>query len=566
MATLVLYDSLNNKMAFNLVNANLQLIKDGSQNQNYNYGECNTSWYQNLLWKCGVYSHDYVDGILYHMRQYCPIANFDIVNGTIGGFTASELISRGYMTAGTSKTFYLNSAKTDYIQMTIGTVVTGLFGETAYNNLQMVIRLNGTNYTVTTMNTSTTNHVNIGLSFGTYNGVTGIYPFVETEYKFANNNRSVNLCFGNTPFANVISGLYNYANYKPDNIPVTPSSGNIGGIDDIGQLEGDVIGLPTDPDETISGTLAHGFLNIYSPSDSQLRAFGGLLWTNAFNVKWYDLDSISNLVLNAVSDPIDFIVGLFMLPITPTTTGSSGIYLGGINANTVTAPRISKQFKTISFGSIDIEELYGNYLDYSNSRISIYLPYIGTADIDVQEINGGKITLEYKIDCFTGACVANVNCKKVTVTPWGDSYLNDTTHSYSGNVAIQLPISAGSFDTMLQGLVNIGLGLGTNTPAVAMQGMTQGINGFGGDVTTRGSLSSNTGKLCYQTPYLMFTRPVECRPANLGSLHGFSAGVGGTLSAFKGYVECSDVKLDGVTATESELNEIESLLKSGVYV
>lgn len=331
-------------------------------------------------------------------------------------------------------------------------------------------------------------------------------------------------------------------------------------------FEGDDIELPTAPDETVSGVLASGFLNIYKPSDQQLRDFGGALWTNAFNVKWTDIDSVSNLVLNAVSNPIDFIIGLFMLPVTPDSGNASGIFLGGINVNTISAPRVTSQYKTIDFGTINIDELYANYLDYSNSRVSIYLPYVGTADIDVQEINGGSIHLQYIVDCFTGACVANVQCVKITPSPWGIAYTNKTVHSYSGNMAIQLPISAGSFDTLTQGLINVGLGLGSNTPAIAMTGAKDVMQGFAGDVTTRGSLSSNTGKLGYQTPYLMFTRPIESRPANLGELHGYSAGVGGILSQFTGYVECSDVKLDGVTATDNELNEIESILKSGVYV
>lgn len=347
--------------------------------------------------------------------------------------------------------------------------------------------------------------------------------------------------------------------------PIPSQLNGIGGEGDY-EFQGDTIETPDAPDETVSGVLASGFLNIYNPSAADLRAFGGALWTNAFNVKWFDVDSVANLVLNAVSDPIDFIVGLFMLPVTPTTSGSSGIYLGGINVNTIDAPKVSKQYMTINFGTLTIPELYGNYLDYSNSRISIYLPYIGFADIDVQEVNGGAIDLTYIVDCFTGACVANVHCLKITSTPWGDSYKNETVHSYSGNMAIQLPISAGSFDTITQGLINVGLGLGTNTPAIAMTGAKDVIQGFSGDVTTRGSLSSNTGKLGYQTPYLMFTRPIESRPANLGALHGYSAGVGGKLSQFTGYIECNDVKLDGVTATDSELNEIESILKSGVYV
>lgn len=329
---------------------------------------------------------------------------------------------------------------------------------------------------------------------------------------------------------------------------------------------GDSIDMPTAPDETVSGVLASGFLNIYSPSASQLQSFGGALWTNLFNTKWYDLDSVANLVLNAVSDPINFIVGLFMLPVTPATSAGDGINLGGIKVNTVTAPKVAQQFKTISFGTLNIEELYGNYLDYSHSQLSIYMPYIGVADIDVQEVNGGSVELQYIIDCFTGACVANVKCTKVTKTPWGVAYSNSTVHSYTGNVAIQLPISAGSFDTVLSGLINVGLGLGMNQPAKALQGVGDMINGMAGDVTTRGSLSSNTGKCCYQTPYLMFTRPIEVRPKNLGNVHGYSAGAGGTLGSFKGYVECTDIKLDGVIATEAELNEIRQMCNDGIYV
>ena len=255
-----------------------------------------------------------------------------------------------------------------------------------------------------------------------------------------------------------------------------------------------------------------------------------------------------------------------MLPVKPSASASSGIFLGGIKCNTVTAPKITNQWKTIDFGTININELYGNYLDYANSRISIYLPYIGTADLDVQEVNGGIVHLQYIVDCFTGACVANVHLKKATPTPWGMTYTNETVHSYTGNMAIQLPLSASSFDSMISGLVNVGLGLGTNNPATAFTGVKGMATGLVGDVTTRGSLSSNTGKLGYQTPYLMFTRPIEVKPTNLNNLHGVSAGVGGKLSSFRGYVVCSDVKLDGVTATDSELNEIETMLKTGVYV
>lgn len=567
MGRLVLYDDLNNKMIFNMAAASLQNIINGSQaGISYTYGSCNASS-GGCSWNCGTYYEDFDNAYYTILRAYQPFNMNYQVGDPIGGFSLYELISRGYFTPGTSKTFYLNPEKTDYINIVLPAGTTNAFGTTVYGSIQVNVVVNGTSKQI--INWSGSSIYNFGFCEASYDGQVGYYFFtlVETE---SNTHRVRNANFPFDNFGDLIpiyEDLYNYYGGKPqDEIPITPDSGAIGGYSNINKLHGDEIDLPTAPDETVSGVLATGFLNVYSPSDAQLRDFGGALWTNLFNTKWYDLDSVSNLILNSVSDPINFIVGLFMLPVTPSVSASDGINLGGIKVNTVTAPKLANQFVTVPFGEMNIDELYGNYLDYAQSQLSIYLPYIGVADIDVQEVNGGSIKLEYIIDAVTGACVANVKCTKYTTTPWGVTYKNSTVHSYTGNVAIQLPISAGSFDTMLSGLINVGLGLGMNQPAKALQGIGDMITGAAGDVTTRGSLSSNTGKCCYQTPYLMFTRPIESRPANLGSMHGYSAGVGGLLGNFKGYVECTDIKLDGIVATTSEIDELRQLCVSGIYI
>lgn len=572
MAKLALYDSNHNKMVFNLLSADMSQYTRAYDDRNslWNYGWCNVNdlpnnggrWYELTIGTQYNGRSAYEAWINHNLKDYAP---FDGLNplgqDTMDGFNVKQLINKGWYTLGTTKKFYFDSDLTSYIEIYVDTETTNEWNHKIFGKTTVKIYVNDTLYTMLSTVAGATR--DIGIVSGTFNGTSGYYFYYIVEKKNGNNQ---NIEVHQNVNTSIAIGIKNRGGNLDLPITIDPDKEPIGGWGGDFNPEGDEIDMPDEPDETISGTLANGFLNIYAPSASQLQSFGALLWTNAFNVKWYDLDSISNLVLNAVSDPINYIVGLFMIPVTPTTTGSSGIYLGGVNANTVTAPRVSKQFKTIDFGTIEISELYGNYLDYSNSRVAIYLPYIGTADIDIQEIAGGSVSLRYIIDCFTGACVANVKCIKYTETPWGKVYKNETVHSYSGNVSIQLPISAGSFDTMMQGLVNIGLGLGTNTPAFVMQGMTQGIQGFTGDVTTRGSLSSNTGKLCFQTPYLMFTRPIESLPAKNNSLHGYGAGVGGNLSRFKGYVEVSDVKLDGVNATENELSMIESLLKGGVYV
>lgn len=569
MAKLILYDSLHNKMVFNMQRATLSNIVAGKNaGISYIYGACNVLATQ-LSWSCGTYYTDFDIAYIGYLKQYQPY-NMDHQTGDpLQGFTLTQLIGKGWYTENTLKTFYFDNNLTDYVSIRVNTGTVNSFGTKIYTQVQFKAYFHGVSYSF--IDSISTNVYDLGLAFGTYNGITGFFPFICNE-SMSNTHRirstTIYLSDGYISFVPFIEGSYDYYAQAPNEIPVDASSAEpAGGWSNIlSDLTGDDIDLPDAPDETVSGVLASGFLNIYSPTASQLQSFGGALWTNAFNVKWYDLDSVSNLILNTISDPINFIVGLFMLPVTPTTGNASGVYLGGINVNSITVNRVTKQYVTIDFGTIDINELYASYLDYTYSRLSIYLPYIGMADIDVQEVTGGSVTLQYIIDCFTGACVANVKCVKNTETPWGGSYVNSTVHSYSGNVALQLPISAGSFDVMTQGLINVGLGLVSGQPQSVVKGANEIIQNVGGDSTTRGSLSSNTGRLCYQTPYLMFTRPIESRPVNLNSLHGISAGIGGVLSSFKGYVECSDVKLDGVTATDTELNMIESLLKSGVYV
>lgn len=569
MAKLRFYNGIGSMYSSNLISGNVQNIANGaSAGIYYEYGGCHYDG-STYTWACGTYYRDYTTAYNDVMGAYAP---FDLSASDTGilGFTCKELLDHRHLIQNnTSNTLYLNVNRTEYITLTVSGRTTNAFGHDCYNNASMTCRINGTTYTFFNYTASGT-ILDFGLFFSTdQNGNSGFFPFICMESAVNGHMTRVIYVYTNNFGQNLIpciKALYDNYGKPQDQIPVDPDNEPTGGWSNIADLTGDNIDLPDAPDETVTGVLASGFLNIYSPSASQLRAFGGALWTNAFNVKWYDVDSISNLILNAISDPINFIVGLFMLPVTPTTSANTGIKLGGINVNTVSAPVISKQFVTLSFGSLDVTELYANYLDYSYSRLSIYLPYIGMADIDVQEVTGGSVELQYIIDCFTGACVANVKCTKITETPWGGTYTNSTVHSYSGNVAVQLPISAGSFDIMTQGLINVGLGLVSGQPQTVAKGANDVIQNVGGDATTRGALSSNTGRLCYQTPYLMFTRPIESRPASLGQLHGYSAGVGGQLKNFKGYVECSDVKLDGISATDSELNMIESLLKSGVYV
>ena len=325
---LIVYDALNNKMVFNLLRGRPELVWDagfisnthGLINHSTNPPQC--------YWFCGTANADYV--ISYEeMKVYFPLdAPFGISISALSGFTVTELLNRSYLTIGTSKKFYTNKEKTDYIEVLVQGSSTNAWGHTVYNSVRFDARINGTTYNMIS-HTAGSSVLDAGLCVAPFNNNVGIFPFwVDEKTVGSNMRRELTLSVTST-----VATRYLYDGTLPvDQIPTDPDNTlPIGGYGNISDMTGDDIELPTAPDESVSGVLASGFLNIYKPSDSDLRAFGGALWTNAFNVKWYDIDSVANLVMNAVSDPINFIIGLFMLPVSPSTSGSSGIYLGGLN-------------------------------------------------------------------------------------------------------------------------------------------------------------------------------------------------------------------------------------------
>ena len=87
------------------------------------------------------------------------------------------------------------------------------------------------------------------------------------------------------------------------------------------------------------------------------------------------------------------------------------------------------------------------------------------------------------------------------------------------------------------------------------------------DIERSGAITSNTGELGEFTPYIVIHRPVQSMPADFKTIKGYQSNITATLSQLTGYTEVDYIHLDGISgATDSELNEIERLLKDGVII
>ena len=334
------------------------------------------------------------------------------------------------------------------------------------------------------------------------------------------------------------------------------------------RYKGDPVTQPGAPDESQASAVGSGFINCYMIDTSNLNKVGQCLYGSTL------LGLLQSLSIN----PLDFIISLMVFPTKPDVGSAENIKLGGWLAAAAGGAalgfdaegnKLSSEFKVVDFGTLQIPENWGSFLDYE-SQIELYLPFIGTVSIDVSECMGGSINVQYTIDFFTGMCVANVLCSKPAfVLPNGDVIQNvEAQHAYQGNCAIQIPLSAINYGNMVGSLINA-CTQGITNPVAGMinAGETALSGGFRPSVTSKRNIVANSGFCSVLYPYIRITRPITAEPESFQEVLGYPSYINTTLGECEGLCVCEDIDIEGITgATENELSRIKSLCSEGVYI
>lgn len=321
--------------------------------------------------------------------------------------------------------------------------------------------------------------------------------------------------------------------------------------------------LPTDV------TISSGLFTAYNPSASQLASFASALW----NMQPTDINDVLRFLFGG--DAFNAVIGLHLLPVAPSTGGSTNIKLGNWDTN-VSAPKINSQYKQVPFGSVLLPEYWGNCIDYAPyTKIQLALPYIGIVDVDTDDVLGSTNTLTYNIDVLSGAICATLHCVKFN--------LSSVIYQWSGACAVSLPFSGASYNSVLGAIAGIaaaGMGfasmaagpIGAALPAAALAvgggafgaGSAASIMGtMKGKVQKSGSFGANSGALGIMTPYFILTRPVQSVPETWQADKGYPSNISAQLGTVTGYTEVSEINLE-CSGTEAEKKEIIDLLKKGV--
>ena len=470
---------------------------------------------------------------------------------------------------------------------------------------------------------------NLSIDNYTVGGSMGIIPYVIITDKsgndFAISTKSVNLYFisrdfksnyGKPPYVSVVAGgpgvfgnvaffgfipkgnfntpeslktpypitnISSQSSHIPDKDDPNPGDGDShggggGGTDDLG---GDTIedtGVPT-----IEATDS-GLMTLYNPTVSELQALGRFLWSDGL-----DLSSFKKLF----NDPFDTLMGLSIIPITPPTNGTKKIMFGNLDSG-VTSKVISHQFvPNVDMGTVTLGEVYNGALDYSPfTTVSIYLPFIGYRELNVQDIMNSKIHLVYKFDVLTGGCIAELyvdhlktgnKSKDNSKFKWGAH--SGLLASFEGQCAVNIPLASQDYTNTIRAMIGaVGMvggaaaSFATGNPALGVAALAVGsanstIQASTPTVQRSGHLSSSNAIMANLTPFLTVTRPHQCKPSKYYKLRGvpsqiyvskLSSLVTSKHDYYLQVAEIPDIKVAG--ATDKEIAEIKNLLKEGVVL
>ena len=289
---------------------------------------------------------------------------------------------------------------------------------------------------------------------------------------------------------------------------------------------------------------ASSLWSIYNPTLEQVNQFGSWLWSSDF------VEQLKKLF----SDPMQAIIGLHKVYSPVQTSGQGTIKCGYLDSG-VQSKLVSEQYITVDCGSVDLQEYFGNVFDYPPyTEVSIYLPFIGIRHLDPSDVMRSTISVKYRIDVLTGACLAEVNVQRDAA--------GGTLYTFSGDAAVRYPVSSGSYMGIVSGLIGVATSVVSGNLLPALGGVTR----LHTNVERSGSFTGNSGAMGSKVPYLIISRPQTAMADKFDTLSGYPSNTYTLLSDCKGFTQVKYCHVENLSATETEKKEIERLLKEGVIL
>lgn len=324
------------------------------------------------------------------------------------------------------------------------------------------------------------------------------------------------------------------------------------------------------------GAVSSGMIGLFNPTASQMQLLADYMWTDFGGTGSTTEDILKEIVQaikRSISNPLDYVIGLNIIPSQGLSVGSStSVRFGFVNSN-VSMPRLTSQYFVVDCGSLSFDKLCGDtFLDYAPySKFSLYLPYIGVKEMDANDFVGHTISILYHGDVVTGGVTAYV--------------LKDGSvmYQYSGCCALTVPLNADSWGTTISGAIQIATtligGAALSSAGGGFAARRAGVMAATGaaniasnpsllspQVMRSGAISGGAGCMASQKPFVIREAVRFHTTEGFNTITGYPSYYYRPLSSMHGFTSVLDVHLHGIPGTHEELAEIEDLLKEGVIL
>lgn len=359
--------------------------------------------------------------------------------------------------------------------------------------------------------------------------------------------------------------------------------------------------------DTILGQLPNlsglgSFSNVYAVTSNNLKSLSDWLWYSAVSD---DTSTVFLKKLGLIGDnPLSAIISLQAYPFDVTNYIQGNLqtlqvgYNTATNITTQTALQgvkldLSDRYDNgltarIDFGTINLSQHFFNFFDYEPyTAITLYIPFVGFVDLTPSQIVGHNIRVVLDFEVLTGACVGTV-------------YIDNTVLvSKNGKLSIDIPLTGVNSAEYANAVNNSALDSKQNAVNMVTAGIDSiaslasgNIGGVLSGITSltqtainaeriqnnreflapsyssSGGYTANSSTFLPYYPYLQITRPIiqDYDTTDYRQSLGYACNIPCKISDCSGYCEFAQVNFDGITATETELRELHSLLQNGVIL
>ena len=289
-------------------------------------------------------------------------------------------------------------------------------------------------------------------------------------------------------------------------------------------------------------------------------------------------------------DPMQSIQGLMFFPldlssIYTNVSDQNYVYFGGykLDLNTNVKKLIFPNgYK--SLGTINIVRTFKDWRDFEPyTKLYIYLPYVGTFQLQLSRYYGKTTEIRYYFDLRTGSCLVALLANGILIDYFNGQLgvqlpitLNDKSN-YANNQINTLLKGAGSIGSVIKD-VSSGVSAGLSIPVTGAFGALQAgisVSKTVYDLTqnnksdynkTSGGSTSMLNEFLPQYAYFIFEIQQTLDSENVQSLIGFPSNKSGNVGEFGGYLEVETVNLKCGIATDNEKRHIENMLRTGVII